>query len=164
MILFYVSKLQFLHILANPGMVIVFNSSLSHRYEGDFVAVLICTSLMSNDAEHHFICLFAIPASSLVFLQIFRPFSLLVFLDVQFWVFFIYFGYKYFSQMCDLQIFSPSLWLVFSFFKSVFWAAGVACIFLRLVVCQLLHLLLFSPILKAVFSPCLYFLLLCRSF
>jgi len=34
-------------------------------------------------------------------------------------------------------------------------AVGVACIFLRLVVCQLLHLLLSSPILKAVFSPCL---------
>ena len=33
-----------------------------------------------------------------------------------------------------------------------FWnlAAGVACVFLRLVVCQLLHLLLFSPILKAI--------------
>ena len=28
------------------------------------------------------------------------------------------------------------------------------CIFSRLVVCQLLHLLLSSPILKAVFSPC----------
>ena len=35
------------------------------------------------------------------------------------------------------------------------WAAGVACIFLSLVVCQLLHLLLFSPIPKAVFSLCL---------
>ena len=38
------------------------------------------------------------------------------------------------------------------------------CIFLRLVVSQLLHLLLFSPIQKAVFSPCLYFPLLYRSF
>ena len=34
-------------------------------------------------------------------------------------------------------------------------AVEVACIFLRLVVCQLLHLLLFSHIQKAVFSPCL---------
>ena len=32
-------------------------------------------------------------------------------------------------------------------------ATGVACIFLRLILCQLLSLLLFSPILKAVFSP-----------
>ena len=42
-------------------------------------------------------------------------------------------------------------WVIYLFFCN--WAAGVACIFLRLVVCQLLHLLLFSPILKTVFSP-----------
>ena len=40
----------------------------------------------------------------------------------------------------------------FAFSKS---KTSHACIFLRLVVCQLFHLLLFSPIQKAVFSPCL---------
>ena len=40
------------------------------------------------------------------------------------------------------------------------WATGVACIFFRLILC----LLLFSPILKAVFSPCLWFPLLYKSF
>ena len=44
------------------------------------------------------------------------------------------------------------------------WASGVACIFLRLFLGQLLCLLLLPPILKAVFSPCLYFPLLCKSF
>ena len=42
----------------------------------------------------------------------------------------------------------PIFWLGHLFFWN--WAAGVSCIFLRLVVCQLLHLLLFSLILKAV--------------
>ena len=46
----------------------------------------------------------------------------------------------------------PIFWLGCLFFWN--WAVGVACIFLRLIICQLLHLLLFSPILKAVFSPC----------
>ena len=49
------------------------------------------------------------------------------------------------------------LWLIFWLGHLFFWnwAAGVACIFLRLVLCLLLHLLLFSPNLRAIFSPCL---------
>ena len=38
------------------------------------------------------------------------------------------------------------------------------CVFLRLIVCLFLRLLIFSPNLKAVFSPCLSFPLLCKSF
>ena len=47
----------------------------------------------------------------------------------------------------------PIFWLGRLFFWN--WAAGAVCIFLRLILRPLLHLLLFSPILKAVFSPCL---------
>jgi len=39
-----------------------------------------------------------------------------------------------------------------------------SCLYIFEVSCQLLHLLLFSLIPKAVFSPCLEFPLLCRSF
>ena len=80
-----------------------------------------------------------------------------------------------FSSVYCLQIFGQqpfwlawngtSLWFWFAFLWFFWnWAAGVACIFLRLVIYQLLYVLLFSPILKAVFSPCLSFPLLCRSF
>ena len=48
----------------------------------------------------------------------------------------------------------PIFWLGRLFFWN--WAAGVACLFLRLVICQLLHLLLFSPILKAVTCTACY--------
>ena len=44
--------------------------------------------------------------------------------------------------------------LVFFFFFW-HWVVWAACIFWKLVLCQLFHLLLFSPVLKIVFSPCL---------
>ena len=46
----------------------------------------------------------------------------------------------------------PIFWLGGLFFWN--WASGIACIYLWLIFCQLLHLLLLSLILKAVFSPC----------
>ena len=58
--------------------------------------------------------------------------------------------YVFFGEMSSSL---ARFWLGRLFFWN--WAAGVACIYFRLILCQLLHLLLFSPILKAVFSPCL---------
>ena len=49
----------------------------------------------------------------------------------------------------------PTFWLGCLFFW--YWAAWAACIVMRLILCWLLHLLLLSPIMKAVFSPCLWF-------
>ena len=47
----------------------------------------------------------------------------------------------------------PIFWLGCLFFW--YWVVWAACIFWKLILCQLFHLLLFFPILWIVFSPCL---------
>ena len=47
----------------------------------------------------------------------------------------------------------PTFWLGCLFFW--YWVVWAAFIFWKLILCHLLHLLLFSPILRVVFSPCL---------
>ena len=75
--------------------------------------VLLCISLMINDTEHLFMCLVVIYISSLEkylfksFVYFFKQVGF--FVVVELWKFFIYSG-----QICDLQVFSPILCVVFS--------------------------------------------------
>ena len=56
----------------------------------------------------------------------------------------------------------PTFWLGCLFFWH--WVVWAAYIFWTLILCQLFHVQLFSPILRVVFSSCLLVPLLCRSF
>ena len=55
-------------------------------------------------------------------------------------------------EKCLCRSFSYFLIGLFVFFW--YWVIWAACIFWKLILCQLFHLLLFSPILRVVFSPC----------
>ena len=65
--------------------------------------------------------------------------------------------------MCFIAIYISSLekWLFRSFPHILiglffwYWVVWAACVFWKLTLCQLFHLLLFSPILRVFFSPCL---------
>ena len=55
----------------------------------------------------------------------------------------------------------PTFWLGCLFFWH--WVVWAVCIFWKLILCQLFHLLLFFPILRVVFLPCWQFPLLCKN-
>ena len=54
----------------------------------------------------------------------------------------------------------PTFWLGCLVFW--YWVVWATCVVWKLILCQLFHLLLFSPIIRVVFSPCLLFPLLCK--
>ena len=83
----------------------------------------------------------------------------LIMSDVEHLFMFVSHLYVFFGEILVLW---PIFWLGHLFFCN--WAAGAACIFLRLIICQLLHLILFSPILKAAFHLAYSFLCCAKAF
>ena len=63
----------------------------------------------------------------------------------------------------EKYLFRSSTQCLIVLFCFKYWAAWTVCIFRRLLLCQLLSLQIFPPILRVVFSPCLWFSLLCIS-
>ena len=66
-----------------------------------------------------------------------------------------------FMSSLEKCLFSTHFWLGCLCFW--YWATWAICIFWRLILCQLLHFQIFSPILRLVLSFCLWCPLLCQS-
>ena len=78
----------------------------------------------------------------------------------QYWASFHVFVSLLWRNVC-LGLF-PTFWLGCLF--SWYWIVCTTCIFWKLILCLLFHLLLFSPILRVVFSLCLQFLCCAKAF
>ena len=72
----------------------------------------------------------------------------------QWWAsFHVFVNHLYSLEKCLFRSFPH--FLIFFFFLFLYWVVCTAWIFWKLILCQLFHLLLFSPFLRVVFSPCL---------
>ena len=60
--------------------------------------------------------------------------------------------------------FSAHFWITLFVFLILSCIAWAVCIYRRLILCQLLHFQIFSPIPRVVFSSCLWLPLLCKNF
>lgn len=112
-----VCTLQFLHISPAFGVVAIFLAILTGVYHY-LILVVICISLVGNDVEYHFFCLFAIcTGASVKYLLISLAHFVLFFLHCWIWRVVIYSRFQLFIRYVVCKHFlSVSTQLACSFF------------------------------------------------